>query len=93
MRKNTVIALGAAVLLSAGPAHALTLTNLDGEQRLQITEGFDEPLIQDIVIAAGQTLEGLCGGGCTITLENGDEASFEGYEVVVLEDGRLTVAE
>ncbi len=91
MTRNVAVALGATVLLTVGQANALTLTNLDdADQRLQIVEWLEETMAQSVVLAAGQTLVGLCNTGCTITVENGESGSFEGFEVVYIEDGRLT---
>ena len=94
MNRAIIVSLGAAVLLSASPAQGLTLTNLDDvEQRLQIVEGLEDPIVQDYVIAAGQTLEIFCEDRCTIIMENGEKEDFEGFEVVGVEDGRFTIAE
>lgn len=98
MIKNTMTALtaGTLALFLAGQAQAqaLVLTNRDTvEQRMQITEGGDEAVTHDVVIAANQTLDGLCKEGCTIALENGVQESFEGDEVIYIENGRFVIAE
>ena len=94
MTKYPIIAMAAVAAFAAGQAQALTLTNRDtAEQRVQITEGGDESVTQDVVIAADQTLDELCTEGCTITLESGEQESFEGYEIVYIEKGRFMLAE
>lgn len=96
MTRNPAIVLTAATaaLLLAGQAHALTLTNRDTvEQRIQINEGGDGSAGRDFVLAADQTVDGICEGGCTIVLENGAEQSFEGYEAVFIEDGHFVISE
>ncbi len=96
MIRNPMIALTAATLALSlvGQAQALTLTNRDTvEQRVQVTEGGDEAMTQDLVIAADQTLDGLCKEACTIVLQNGEQESFDGYEVVYIENGRFVIAE
>ena len=96
MAKTSMVALAGAVLALtlASPAQAITLTNRDAaDQTLQITEGGDEAVTHDVVIAADEVLEGLCEEGCTIALENGEQQSFEGYEDVTIEDGQFLIAE
>ena len=96
MAKTSMIALAGAVLalIFANQAQAITLTNHDGaDQTLQITEGGDEAVTHDVVIAADEILEGLCEDGCTIALENGEQQSFEGYEDVTIKDGQFVIAE
>ncbi len=83
-----------AILLMASSAQAFTLTNRDPEeQRLQITEGGDEAVTHEVIVAADQTREDLCLEGCTIVLDSGEQASFEGDEVVEIEDGHFVIAE
>jgi hypothetical protein len=96
MAKSPKIALAAATmaLLLAGQAHALTLTNRGAvDQRLQISEGGDEAVTYEVVIAAYETLIELCQEGCTIALENGEQESFEGYEEVNIEEGSFFIPE
>lgn len=96
MIKRSMITLTGAVLATilAGQAQAITLTNRDGSDlRLQITEGGDEAVTHEVVIAANEILDGLCEEGCTIALESGEPQSFEGYETVIIEDGRFVIAE
>ena len=99
MNKNSIIAFTAAVsaLLLAGQAHALTLTNHDAvERHLQVAEAWaDESAeaAQGISIGANQSLFDLCTEGCTIVLENGEQESFEGTEVVYIESGHFVTDE
>ena len=88
------LAAACTILLLASSAQALTLTNRDPEERrLQITEGGDEAVTHDVIVEADQTREDLCLEGCTIVLDSGEHASFEGDEVVEIEDGRFVIAE
>lgn len=85
---------GTMAVLLVGQAYALTLTNRDTtEWRMQIAEAGDEAVTHDVVVAANQTLDRLCPEGCTITLESGEQESFEGYEAVSIEGGRFVIAE
>ncbi|MDX1402271.1 MAG: hypothetical protein R3245_10140 [Kiloniellales bacterium] len=96
MARCRMIVLSAAILalLLAGDGMALTLTNWEAvDQRLQISEGGDETVTYDIVISAHETLVELCQDGCTISLENGEQQSFEGSEEVSIEDGRFVILE
>ena len=90
------IVLAAALigLFITGQAHALTLTNRDAvDQRLLISEGGDETVAYEVVISAYETLVELCQEGCTISLENGEQESFEGYEDVSIEEGSFIIPE
>jgi hypothetical protein len=96
MTGNPMIAMtaGALALFMAGQANALTLSNGEGAPlRVEITEGGDEAVTHDVVLAVGQTLDGLCEEGCTISLESGAQESFEGYEAVTIEDGDFLIGE
>ena len=96
MTRNPMIAMtaGALALFMAGQANALTLSNRDGGPlRVEITEGGDEAVTHEVVLAAGQTLDGLCEEGCTISLESGAQESFEGYEAVYIENGDFVTGE
>ncbi len=85
-----LLTAGALALFLAGPVQALDLTNrAGGAHNLQITEGDEEAAPRDIVIAAGETLYGLCRQGCLIALENGSQESFGSEETIYIEDGDL----
>lgn len=94
MNKTALSALAvAAVLVIAGQALALTLTNRDvSDLRLQIRESGSDAS-QTITIQPQQTLDGICQSGCTIALENGTLEDFEGHEVVEVRDGLFVIAE
>jgi hypothetical protein len=80
-----------AVLATSVAAHAFTLTNQDRtEHRFTIYVEDDE---WNITILANETLRHLCASGCSIAIEIGQEKDFEGYETVMIMDGRLTIAE
>lgn len=96
MIKTPILALCAvaSALLVVGQAYALALTNRDSaEHRIKITGSSGEPVTQDIVILSDETLNDLCMEGCSIALENGEQESFEGTEVVYIEGGRFVIAE
>ena len=103
MNTGIFFAPALAFVLFAGSADALTLTNRDADERhLRIMAVVDESAdadefagsgIQNVALKAGQTMEILCDRGCTVVLESGDEENFTGYEVVVLRNGRLEIAE
>ena len=100
-KRNTMERLLFVALLAAGvlattaaAAQTFSLTNRDsGEQVLTITEGGDEPVEIDVIIHADETLHDFCSDGCVITLQSGEQASFEGDETVYIENGELVVAE
>ena len=95
MKRSPIRVLTAAIVvqLVAGQAYAFTVTNRDlSEHSLQITEGGDEAVTRDVVIAPDQTVDDLCEDGCTIVLDNGEQQSFEGYEEVYIEGGRFVIA-
>ncbi len=83
----------AGVLVSQG-ANALTLLNRDAvSQRVQIVHDGDATMTQEVILAGHDTLEDICFAGCTISLDNGEEESFEGYETVYIKDGEFVIAE
>ena len=65
---------------------ALTITNRGiATQELTIDDG---DAIQSLVLQPQQTADKVCEKGCMIRLPNGDEADFEGTELVEFdEDG------
>lgn len=80
-----------AVFATSVTAYAFTLTNQDRtEHRFTIYVEDDE---WNITIQANEILSHLCATGCSIAIEYGEEQDFEGYETVMIIDGRLTIAE
>lgn len=81
-------------LAVSGPAAAITITNRDATaHNVLVTEGGDETVTSEVVIEADQTRDDLCPAGCTLVLADGEPQSFEGYEVLVIEDGRFETVE
>ncbi len=94
MKKVTLFALVAATLFAFGEAFALSLTNRDSaEHRVTVSKGNDEAATSEFVMDAEEAFDDLCLEGCVITLGNGAQQSFEGYETVHIQDGQFVVAE
>ncbi len=83
----------AATLLLGNQAQALTLTNRDTSPRQVLITEIDEEAIRTVIIEPAQTLDGFCEDGCSIVIQDGEEMTFEGDEVVYIEDGHLEIAE
>lgn len=93
MNRTFALALASALLLTAGQAQALTVTNRDtAEQNLQITETGAQSSHM-VVVQPGQTVEDLCPAGCEIALANGTSASFDGSEDIDIRNGGFVIAE
>ena len=77
-----------AVMLTAAPAFALSITNLDSEpRRLQIVQGDDQRTVE---LAPQQRLDGLCSARCQVTIEGDpDPYDLETTDVVQIEEGQL----
>lgn len=96
MTKNIMIAasLAALPLFLTGQAYALTLNNCTQvELNLQIIEGDDDWEARDVVLSADRTHDVFCEEGCTIILENGVEESFDGDEVIHIENGQFVIVQ
>jgi hypothetical protein len=96
MTKNIMIAMIAAALplFLTGQAYALTLNNCTQvELNLQIIEGDDDWEARDVVLSADRTHDVFCEEGCTIILENGVEESFDGDEVIYIENGQFVIVQ
>ena len=91
MIRNPSVLVGAALtLMLASQAYGLTLINRDPVERgLEIIERGDQTTKYQLVISPYETLVKLCDAGCNLTLENGEEESFEGHEEVYIEDGHF----
>ena len=83
-------AVGVILLLSSSTAaHAVSITNRDElDHKLTVIEGNAKA---DHVLKPSQTLNGICAKGCTIRLNDIDDAEYEleGNDVVSIEDGNL----
>ena len=78
-----------AAVLWVSTAHAVSITNRDSKDfKLTIIEGDTK---QDHVLKPSGVLEGVCGKGCIIRLNDSenDEYELEGPEVVSIEEGYL----
>jgi hypothetical protein len=88
-----IAAAGALALVLAWPAQAMTLTNRDAtDLMVKITDSGDGA-DQDLLLAANETIEDVCENGCTLILEDGQQADFNGDEDVYIEGGRFIIAE
>jgi len=85
--KKFVIAI-AMLGLSAGAVTAATVTNRDDKDyTLTVTESGNRT---EVGLAAGQTIS-VCGGGCFLTLPNGDRETLSGSETVEISGGRASI--
>ena len=77
-----------AVLTASVAANAATLTNKDANsQTVVVTEG---GVKNELAIASGETVT-FCGGGCFLTLPNGDRAVLAGQENVEIVNGQAVI--
>ena len=91
--KSTLAAL-AALAIVAGPAQALTMTNNDAvDYEVIVIEGQGDGVTSQFDLEAGGSQFEFCENGCTIQLSNGTEATFNGDESVLIEDGQFVIAE
>lgn len=94
MSKHGLIALAAAAALLATPVQAATLTNRSADEVVvQINEEGDEIVSKQVTLAPDETVTDVCDQGCVMVLENGAQQSFEGDEIIYLEDGGFVIAE
>lgn len=76
------------MLVATGAASSATLTNKDADSHTVIvTEG---GVRNELAIAGGETVT-FCGGGCFLTLPNGDRAALAGPETVEIVDGQTVI--
>ena len=78
-----------AALLMTSTASAVTITNRgDKETKVSVIEGSAS---QDLVLATGKVLEGVCQKGCIIRLNDSenDEYELQGSEIVSVDEGFL----
>lgn len=90
MTSNIVKSTGTAAVLvmSAGLAHAASLENKDANtQTITVTE---DGVRNELAVAAGEVIN-FCGGGCFITMPNGDRAALSGGEAVQIVDGAAII--
>jgi hypothetical protein len=78
-------------VMAVSPAHALKLTNRDAtELMLTINENTSS---RQQAVKPSETLEGICNGGCTIQIKDGEEYEFDGNEIVSIEEGLMFLDE
>ena len=91
MRKRLLIIVSALALGLASQAQALTLTNRDdAEWPVTIQEGNE---LRTIELRAFETVEIDCLNGCSLSVDEDEPMSFDGYESVYIEDGEIVVAQ
>lgn len=87
-RNIKTASLAAVVSLVCLPAMAASIENKDAEaQTLIITE---DGVKNEVVIGAGETVN-VCGGGCFVTMPNGDRAALSGGETVQISGGAAII--
>lgn len=90
MTSNIAKIVGMALILvmSAGLTHAASLENKDGStQTVTVTE---DGVRNELAVAAGEVIN-FCGGGCFITMPNGDRAALSGNEAVQIVGGAAII--
>lgn len=92
IRARVVFLTFTLLLVSGGETlAAMSITNSDRYERtVQITEGTNKQVIYNLLIDAGETIDGLCERGCSVLLDNGTKRSFKGYGQVYILNGRFT---
>jgi hypothetical protein len=89
MRSIGVASLGVMALLCAGPAQALTISNIDPKPHtVTVTAGSDS---KQLTIESEKEVDAPCSDGCKLKLENGDVYELKGGETVSIEDGVMYV--
>ena len=89
MRLVRTAAFGLLVLFSAGPAYALTISNIDAKSHtVTVTCGSDS---KQLTIDPAKNIDAPCSGDCKVKLENGDVYELKGGETASIEDGVLYV--
>lgn len=81
---------GTALILATGMgfSHAASLENKDGStQTVTVTE---DGVRNELAVASGEVIN-FCGGGCFITMPNGDRAALSGNESVQIVDGAAII--
>jgi hypothetical protein len=78
----------AALILTAGLANAATITNKDGGAvMIVVTEGGQQT---EVGVGPGQSVT-VCGGGCFVTMPNGDREALSGGETVEISGGKASI--
>lgn len=89
MNRSIICSTILTALLFVVPADAATITNNEAsDQKVTVLQG---DASEQVAIAPGQTMEGICSASCTLRLSNGDEFDLEPEDTVSMEDGSLFV--
>jgi hypothetical protein len=85
---KTIILTSVMLAFGTGLANAATVTNKDGGAiMIVVTEGGQKT---EVGIAPGQSVN-VCGGGCFVTMPNGDRETLSGGETVEISGGKASV--
>ncbi|MGB7205576.1 MAG: hypothetical protein WBD37_08900 [Anderseniella sp.] len=85
---KTIIFATAALMLTTGLASAATVTNKDAAPiMIVVTEGGQQT---EVGVGPGQSVT-VCGGGCFVTMPNGDRETLSGGETVEITGGKATL--
>jgi len=85
--KTSIIAT-AALMLTTGIASAATITNKDGAAvMIVVTEGGQQT---EVGVGPGKSVT-VCGGGCFVTMPNGDRETLSGGETVEISGGKASI--
>lgn len=89
MKYASVAWLGVFSLVHAGPAFALTISNIDAKAHtVTVTEGGKA---NKLTIDSKKEAEAPCANGCKVKLENGEEYQLKGGEDVSIEDNAIFI--
>lgn len=90
--KSAIASLPILSLVTAIPGYGFVLTNNDTiTYAVEIIEDQNPDTTHEIELYEGDVIEDLCKQGCLVSI-NGQEYSFSGYEVMVIEGGELIEA-
>ncbi len=89
MRFHSIAWLAFMGLVYAGPALALTITNIDPKPHtVSVTAGGKT---DKLTIEPNKETEAPCEGGCTVKLDGGDTYQLKGGEAVSIDDGAIFI--
>ena len=89
MRLISIAWLGFLGLVFAGPAFALTISNIDPAAHIvTVTAGGEA---KTLTIEPAKEVEAPCSGGCKVKLDSGEEYQLKGGESVSIEDSAIFV--
>ncbi len=89
MRYASIAWLTLVSLVHAGPALALTISNIDAKAHdVTVTAGGKDT---KLTIDPKQQAEAACAGGCTVKLDSGEQYQFKGEESVSIEEGAMFI--